>query len=89
MGAVRHREVAVLKRWMVDGKLNDVEPLHLPFQILATIRHGADWCTKTFSEPTFKRSHSDVQSAQPRSLRTNCRIPLTETAHAYSLIINK
>jgi TetR/AcrR family transcriptional regulator len=53
-------KVAILKRWIDQGKLGAVEPLHLLFQIWATTQHYADFAAqielltgKTLDDPAF------------------------------------
>jgi TetR/AcrR family transcriptional regulator len=65
-------KVAILKRWIGQGKLKPVDPLHLIFQIWATTQHYADFAAqiealtgKTLDDPAFFRS---TQAAVLRSI---------------------
>jgi TetR/AcrR family transcriptional regulator len=64
-------KVAILKRWIDEGKLGAVEPMHLLFQIWATTQHYADFAPqievltgKTLDDPAF------FASAQNAILKT-------------------
>jgi TetR/AcrR family transcriptional regulator len=64
-------KVAILKRWIAEGKLEAIEPLHLLFQIWATTQHYADFASqiealtgRTLDDPAF------FASAQTNILKT-------------------
>jgi TetR/AcrR family transcriptional regulator len=78
-------KVAILKRWIAEGKLEAVEPIHLLFLIWATTQHYADFAPQIevltgrslFDDPAF------FASAQETIVKTILQGVLSRNSSGY------